>query len=50
MVNDYDIWTSSEEVNIPPNVFRDKTAKIIDIGIKVTEVDPLAFENTAHEL
>ena len=50
MVNDYDIWTSSEAVNIPKNVFMDKTSKIIDIGIKVTEVDPLAFENTAAEL
>ena len=49
-VNDYNIWENSTAVTLPPNVFKDKTAKRIWISIKVSEVDPLAFENTSDML
>ena len=50
IVNDVDVWMNSEAADVPKNVFKDKTAKHIWIDLKVEQVDPLAFENTAHEL
>ena len=45
---DQDVWEQSNPVMLPPNVFKDKTAKLIWIDIKLKEVHPDAFNNTAH--
>ena len=45
---DQDVWEQSNPVMLPPNVFKDKTAKDIWIDIKLKEVHPDAFNNTAH--
>ena len=45
---DPDVWEQSNPVLLPPNVFKDKTAKDIWIDIKLKEVHPDAFNNTAH--
>ena len=47
-VQDLDVWKQSEAVVLPPNVFKDKTAKDIWIDLKLKEVHPGAFNNTAH--
>ena len=50
IVNDKNVWDNTVGVIVPQNVFKDKTAKVIWISIKIKEVHPLAFENTAEKL
>ena len=48
MVQDPNLWEQSEPIVLPPDVFKDKTAKLIDISLKLKEVHPDAFKNIAH--
>jgi len=50
MANYPTIFENSSPVNIPKNIFQDKTAKEITISIKIDKVHPKAFENTAAQL
>jgi len=50
LVEDHDLWRNSSSVSIPKNIFYDKTAKEIWIGLKIKHVHDQAFENTAVHL
>lgn len=50
MANYPTVYENSSPVNIPKNMFQDKTAKEITIAIKINKVHHKAFENTAVQL
>ena len=45
-----EIWEESTPVKIPPNLFREKTARRLYLCIKISEIDPQIFINMASEL
>ena len=49
-IKNKDVWEQSEPVVLPANIFKDKTTKRITIAMKVKEIDPDTFNNTAHTI